>query len=152
VRNNPLFGLIRVMAAITDYLNRIDMFSAGKKIIQSLYDGIMSVLNLPIMAMQYLAQKIRDLLPFSPAKTGPLSTLDKVDFITPIIKGFNKFPILNSMQNLAENIWQGAGRQNDIGGISLVVNVNTSSNASPSQIGQGVADAVISALRRAYRS
>jgi hypothetical protein len=40
--------------------------------------------------MKELAKKARDFLPFSPAKTGPLSDLDKLDFGGPISDSINK--------------------------------------------------------------
>lgn len=156
--NNPLFGLIRLIAQVQTFFNNFDLASAGRKIIMSLYQGIMEVINMPIQAIQNMAQKIRDLLPFSPAKTGPLATLDKVNFIGPILKGIDAVPGVNAIKGLASGIMNGitqtaAAVGGGLGNVSLTVNVNVGgSMATPAQIGQEAADAIISALRRAYRS
>ena len=48
---------------------------SGKKIITTFTDGIKSALNKPVEAVKGGLQKIRNMLPFSDAKTGPLSQL-----------------------------------------------------------------------------
>lgn len=48
---------------------------AGKKIIDTLVGGIKSVAMHPVEAIKGIFQKVRNLLPFSDAKEGPLSTL-----------------------------------------------------------------------------
>ena len=48
---------------------------SGKKIITTFTDGIKSAINKPVEAVQGGLQKIRNMLPFSDAKTGPLSQL-----------------------------------------------------------------------------
>lgn len=50
-----------------------DMLSAGKRIIQMLIDGIMAMVGKVGDAIHSVVSKIRDALPFSPAKWGPLS-------------------------------------------------------------------------------
>lgn len=47
----------------------------GKKIIDTLVGGIVSVAMKPVEAIKGIFQKVRNLLPFSDAKEGPLSTL-----------------------------------------------------------------------------
>ena len=47
---------------------------AGKKIIDTLVGGIKSVATHPVDAIKGIFQKVRNLLPFSDAKEGPLST------------------------------------------------------------------------------
>lgn len=49
------------------------LFQAGKNIVQGLINGIMSMLNPLGGAMAMVGQKIRDNVPHSPAKEGPLS-------------------------------------------------------------------------------
>jgi phage-related protein len=57
---------------------------AGKGFIDALVDGIKSAANGVYDTVKGVAKKIRDFLPFSPAKVGPLSDLDKLDFGGPI--------------------------------------------------------------------
>ncbi len=64
----------------------IDLKSSGKKIIQSLIDGLRSMISAVGKTASEIAQKIRDKFPFSPAKEGPLKDLDKVNFYSSIEK------------------------------------------------------------------
>ncbi|MBW5445870.1 hypothetical protein GE107_07325 [Cohnella sp. CFH 77786] len=51
------------------------LFESGKAIINTLVDGIKSVATAPVEAVKNIFGKVRELLPFSDAKTGPLSDL-----------------------------------------------------------------------------
>lgn len=59
-------------------------YNAGKGLIEQVKRGIEAAVDSVIGAVRKMAQKIRDFLPFSPAKVGPLSDLDKLDFGGPI--------------------------------------------------------------------
>lgn len=62
---------------VTGYLDKLaDTFkNAGKKLIQALIDGIKSLITKPKELVKEALGGIRDLLPFSDAKEGPLSDL-----------------------------------------------------------------------------
>ena len=62
-----------------------DFMEAGKGLVQSITDGIKSMAMAPVNAVKDMAGKIRNILPFSPAKEGPLKDLDKLDFGGPIV-------------------------------------------------------------------
>lgn len=57
-----------------------EFFDAGRQIVIRIYEGIKSVIMLPINAIKSLVEKIRRYLPFSPAKEGALTDLDKVGY------------------------------------------------------------------------
>jgi TP901 family phage tail tape measure protein len=57
---------------------------AGKGIINAIKDGIKSAATGLYDSVKDVAGKVRDFFPFSPAKTGPLSDLHKMDFAGPI--------------------------------------------------------------------
>lgn len=57
---------------------------AGKGLIDQMAKGIKNAAKKVTDTVKNVAQKVRDFLPFSPAKTGPLSDLDKLDFGGPI--------------------------------------------------------------------
>ncbi|GAB6171989.1 hypothetical protein JCM15765_14670 [Paradesulfitobacterium aromaticivorans] len=59
-------------------------FDAGKGLIEMMKKGIEAAAEQVIESVKNIAQKVRDFLPFSPAKEGPLSDLDKLDFAGPI--------------------------------------------------------------------
>jgi phage-related protein len=62
---------------IKDFISGIGQFfyDSGKAIIETLVDGIKSVAEAPVKAFKNIFGKVRDLLPFSDAKKGPLSEL-----------------------------------------------------------------------------
>lgn len=82
-----------VVSAVETILNKVvsfitglgqTFFNAGRGLIEMMAKGIKSAASWVTNAVSDLAQKARDFLPFSPAKTGPLSDLDHLDFGGPI--------------------------------------------------------------------
>jgi hypothetical protein len=67
-----------------DFVDGIDLYESGKKIIKSAVDGILSMKKKVSDAVSTIAGKIRGFFPFSPAKEGPLSTLHRLDFAGPV--------------------------------------------------------------------
>lgn len=61
----------RILSALSGLAS--SLWQAGKNAIQSLIDGIMSMVGAVGRAIGNVASKIRNALPFSPAKEGPLS-------------------------------------------------------------------------------
>jgi len=59
-------------------------YNAGKGFMEMLMKGLESMKNKVTSTISDIAGSIRDFLPFSPAKTGPLSDLDHLDFGGPI--------------------------------------------------------------------
>lgn len=58
--------------------------NAGRKIVSMLADGIKSAASKVTNAASNLMGKVRDFLPFSPAKVGPLTDIDRLNFGGPI--------------------------------------------------------------------
>lgn len=54
--------------------------NAGGNLVRMIGEGIMSGVGVVTDAIDTIVGKIRDFLPFSPAKTGPLSDLDQLNF------------------------------------------------------------------------
>lgn len=81
-----------VFGNIVDFVKGLGktFYDAGKGLIDQIINGIKDMAGKATDAIKGVAKKIRDFLPFSPAKVGPLSDLDKLDFggpITDSIKG-----------------------------------------------------------------
>jgi TP901 family phage tail tape measure protein len=71
-------------------LTGIDLYSSGVAIVQSLINGISSMIGAVTSKISELAGTIRKYMPFSPAKEGPLSDIDKIDFYGPIAQSLNR--------------------------------------------------------------
>ncbi|WP_419892812.1 hypothetical protein [Oceanobacillus kimchii] len=92
-----------IFGNIVDFFGGIDLYASGKAIIQSAIDGIMDMKNKIVGTVENIVGKVRDLWPFSPAKTGPLSDIHRMDFGGPIGKSIARArkPISSSMEKLA---------------------------------------------------
>lgn len=59
-------------------------FTAGRNIVTSIADGIKSAVGAVTNAISGVVSKVRDFLPFSPAKVGPLDDIHRLNFDGPI--------------------------------------------------------------------
>lgn len=82
VRNAVTNGITGAYNAVTGKIK--DFFNAGKNIVGSIADGIKSAVGKVTGAIGNVASKIRNFLPFSPAKEGPLTDIHKLNFKGPI--------------------------------------------------------------------
>jgi len=71
----PVGWLIQAFSGVKGFLEGIDLSQAGAKLMGTLAAGIKSTLSWPFDLVKTSLTKIRNLLPFSDAKEGPLSTL-----------------------------------------------------------------------------
>jgi methyl-accepting chemotaxis protein len=92
--------LVNKITEAFKFISSINLFEAGKKILTTLVDGIKSVANKPIEIMKNIVQKIRNLLPFSPAKEGPLKDLHRIKLIETIADAIKPSPLVERMQNV----------------------------------------------------
>ncbi|MEP0755594.1 phage tail tape measure protein [Trichocoleus sp. Lan] len=83
------------------------MFNAGANMIGQLVGGIQSKIGEATSAMSNAVGQMRAYLPFSPAKVGPLSDLDRVDFLGTIAQNITPVPLTSAIQ-AAMNAVQGA--------------------------------------------
>lgn len=60
---------------IHEWLSQFSLYNSGVAILQTLTEGIKSVAGKPVEAVKNVLGKVRDFLPFSDAKIGPLSEL-----------------------------------------------------------------------------
>lgn len=74
-----LFPLKMALTAVTTFIDLlqgdISLAEAGKKLVMTFVDGIISVARKPYEAVTGVLKSVRNLLPFSDAKEGPLSAL-----------------------------------------------------------------------------
>lgn len=76
------------------------MLTAGANIIDSLFKGMMSKIEKPISAMKGLAQRLRNFLPFSPAKEGALRDINRVRIVETIAESMRPTPLVNAMKGV----------------------------------------------------
>ena len=85
----PLANLIDSgLAKVREFGERFR--EAGRNIINSIKQGIEDKVNAVTGAISGVAEKVRNFLPFSPAKEGPLKDLDKLNFGGTISYGIEK--------------------------------------------------------------
>src|SRR5690625_4547255 len=88
-------GMSTAFNAVTGFIGRFR--DAGRRIVQSIADGIRGAIGAVTGAIKNVAQKIRDFLPFSPPKTGPLIDIMDVKWGPTIAGGILKG------ENIVEN-------------------------------------------------
>lgn len=98
---NPITAPIVAFRKLVNYLKSLNLFEAGRKIILSLWQGIKSVALKPVEAIKSITQKIRDFLPFSPAKEGPLKDIHKTGFklIQTIAASISPAPLIKALSD-----------------------------------------------------
>ena len=71
----------------------------GSKIPQMLADGIKATIMMPYNLAKTMVEKVRNLLPFSPAKEGPLRDLHKIKLVETIAATIKPAPLVNATSN-----------------------------------------------------
>jgi hypothetical protein len=132
----------------------IDLFNAGKKIVESLWKGIESLAMKPVEAMKNIVQKIRNLLPFSPAKEGPLRDIHRIKLIETIAASLNPDPLFARMKDIAIKVSQFAPpvglRPAFAGSTTITVNIGPIQlyGAEGSKVAQSIASDLEREIRR----
>ena len=93
-----------------------EFFSAGENIVTSIADGIKSAFSKVTGAMSDLTSKIRDFLPFSPAKEGPLRDIMNVKIAESIAEAIRKGrnSAVKEMDKLASDLFETAQPKHDL--------------------------------------
>ncbi|MGH0601141.1 phage tail protein [Bacillus mycoides] len=133
-----------VIKSMTDKLDdaKNTFFNAGKGLMEQMKKGIENMKDKVLDTMSNIAGKVRDFLPFSPAKTGPLSDLDHLDFGGPISDSIKlAFPKVKGLMNdlldlppIVSNVRATRNTENNNGTNNGESYGNTSNNNSPTYI------------------
>ena len=125
---------VRVGKAIAEIIVKLTelvakAFECGRKITSMLAEGIMSGLAKVKNCIVKVAQVIRDHLPHSPAKTGPLKDLNKVKIVETIASTIKPIPLKNAMTKTLSFMTNGTlnvskGKIGTSSGASFVVQYN----------------------------
>lgn len=82
----------------------VKFYNAGRNIVKAVWDGIKSFAHKPIEALKQITQKMRDYLPFSPAKEGAFRDLHKVKIIETIVGSMKAGPAINAMASVTKAV------------------------------------------------
>ena len=111
------------------------MFEAGKNIVSSIWSGIKAFASKPVEAIKNIVQKIRNHLPFSPAKEGPLRDIHRIRLVETIADTIKPAPMVKAFKRSVNALVsatpvQGAGIS--AGGITIHFNpvINLSGGAT----------------------
>jgi len=91
----PISGFFR---RLWTALTTINWKEAGLNIVRSIWQGITSLASKPVEALKSIAQKMRNLLPFSPAKDGPLRDLHRIRLVETITQAIRPAPMVQAMR------------------------------------------------------
>jgi TP901 family phage tail tape measure protein len=92
--------LVGAVFAIISKLAKMSLFQAGANIFKTLADGMKSMISKPGEVMKSLAQKLRNFLPFSPAKEGPLKDIHRIKLIETIAATMKPAPMVAAMRTV----------------------------------------------------
>jgi tape measure domain-containing protein len=122
-------GINNAYKAVTNKIK--DFFNAGKNIVTSIADGIKNAVGKVTDAISGVTQKIRNFLPFSPAKEGALRDIMDIQIAQSIAQAIDKGKnvAVRSMANLTDALY-GEMPQIDIAGSVGSLNVNRSYTGS----------------------
>lgn len=79
-------------------------FEAGKNIVHMIWKGIEGLAYKPVETIHKMVKKLRNLLPFSPAKEGPLRDIHKIKLIETIAQSIKPQPLLKVMEATMGNV------------------------------------------------
>lgn len=88
-------AIASIILKVTQFVSKI--FECGLKIPTMIANGIMAGVGKVSDAIKKVTQTIRDFLPHSPAKTGPLKDLNKVKIIETVAQTIKPAPIVSAM-------------------------------------------------------
>lgn len=110
-------ALQAAIGAAESYLAGVSFHSHGAAMMDTLAAGMRARAGAAIAAIQEVTQQIRDHLPHSPAKVGPLSDLHQIRFSETLAMGIHAGPAVAAVENVVGQMRAAAGPGLGIGGI-----------------------------------
>lgn len=98
---NPVVLIAKGFNAVAEWLFGFSLLDAGRNIVRTVVDGIKSMASAPVDAMRSVVGRVRDLLPFSPAKEGPLRDLHRVKLVETVAESVQPAPLVDAMAGVA---------------------------------------------------
>jgi len=97
------FGIIyKEWQSVFNFLKSINLFKTGEKLLSTFIEGVKSKAGELIDAVKGTLSKVRNFLPFSPAKEGPLSDLHKTGlrFVETIAEGIKGDSLIGKVSSV----------------------------------------------------
>jgi TP901 family phage tail tape measure protein len=127
LKYHPLGIIINNWDAILTFMKSIGtkFFNAGANIAKSIWNGIKSMASKPIEEIAKMTQKMREYLPFSPAKKGAFMDLHKVKIVETIAGTMRSAPLAKAMDTATRGAMKSkGGSAGGSGGGSITINYN----------------------------
>lgn len=108
---HPVDLLINAFAPVTAWIEET-FRDIGSGMMGSLASSMIANARAPVDAMLDVVQQVRDLLPFSPARTGPLSDLDQIQLVETVAASVRPEPLVDAVTSsvgAARSAFQEAG-------------------------------------------
>jgi len=90
---SPIGWIIKAFQSLPDKFK-----TAGRNIVLSIWEGIKSMASKPIEAIKNIVQRIRNFLPFSPAKEGALRDIHRIRLVETIADSMKPGPMVRAMR------------------------------------------------------
>lgn len=91
-------GISNDLSRVWDLISSFSLAEAGMKIVRTIADGIRAAAAVPAEAMADVVQRVRNYLPFSPAKEGPLKDLHRVRLVETVASAVRPAPLVAAMR------------------------------------------------------
>jgi len=83
----------------------VKFFDAGRNIVTSIWRGMKAMITKPVELMAEMTKKMREYLPFSPAKAGALRDIHRIKLVETIAQSITAKPLLNAMDNVTSRLY-----------------------------------------------
>lgn len=120
-------------------------FEAGKNMMKSLWNGIKAMAMAPVNAVKNIVKKVRDFLPFSPAKTGPLRDIHRIKLMETIAATIKPQPLVRAMNKATSAVASTSGSLSNVNNRSSGATIHL--NYAP-VINGGDNNSIVEHLRR----
>ena len=91
-----------VVAAVLTWAPQL--FASGVHLVETLAEGIAAGAMAPVHAIEGVMRRVREYLPFSPARVGPLSDLNRVRIVETLAQSIRPGPAIKAIRNVAASI------------------------------------------------
>lgn len=98
-------GIKNDFAEVVDFVSSFSLADAGENIVNTLIDGMKRAAEKPAEVMKGITSKIRDYLPFSPAKEGALRDLHRVRLVETVAESMSPKPMVSAIEGVTKEAY-----------------------------------------------